>query len=72
MEKEGVFESFRKALVEVLVPELREIRTEMRVLSNRMSGVESKLDLVLQRLDFAERISKLEGEMAVLLKKRSA
>lgn len=44
---------------------LREIRT----VAERQAAADGKLDLVLHRLDVADRVAKLEGEVAVLLRK---
>lgn len=82
MKIEELTEAFRKALVDTFIPEIRLLRGEMQALREEMQAqnaalreemkeIKGALNVILHRLDVADRVAKLEGQVEYLLKKAS-
>ena len=93
MKIEELTEAFRKAMVDTFIPEIRQLREEIRQLREdmqtqnaqlreemrtqnaqlreEMKEIKGSLNVILHRLDVADRVSKLEGQVEFLLKKAS-
>ena len=82
MKIEELTEAFRKAMVDTFIPEIRQLREEIcglrgemqaqnAALREEMKEIKGALNVILHRLDVADRVAKLEGQMEYLLKKAS-
>ena len=75
-----VYEGVRKAMLEVFIPEIKKLQEEVAELRGDMNLRFSEMNLkfekleqgqkaILDKLDLAQRLAKLEGQFAELSKK---
>jgi hypothetical protein len=58
----SVYDDVKKALQDVLAPELREMKGELSAINIRIDGINQRFDDLIERLDLKKRVEKLEQE----------
>jgi hypothetical protein len=56
----SVYDDVKKALQDLLAPELKEIAGEMKAINVRLDGIDQRFDDLIERLDLKNRVEKLE------------
>ncbi len=67
-ESKNILESMKQSLQDIVVPEMREIKSEIRRLDDKMDNIGKRMDSMDRRLDEAfnvrERLAVLEARVA--------
>lgn len=58
----SLYDDVKKALQDVLAPELQEIKGEIKAINIRLDGINQRFDDLIERLKLTSRIEKLERQ----------
>jgi predicted RNase H-like nuclease (RuvC/YqgF family) len=72
----NTFEAVRKALIEVLVPEIRQlgerigrVEAETTALRGEISGLRKDIANLADKLEYGQRVARLEEQVAFLMRR---
>ena len=58
----SVYDDVKKALVDLLVPDIREIKGELKAVNIRLDSMNDRIDHLINMLKLEQRLDKLERE----------
>ena len=58
----SVYDDIKKALQDLLAPDIREIKGELRAVNVRLDSIDRRFDDLIDRLGLEKRIANLERE----------
>ena len=67
MDAKDFVEALRKVLVDVLVPEIRDVRTEIQELRSEMDKRFAEMDKRFAKMD--ERFARMDGKLDILIER---
>ena len=67
MDAKDFVEALRKVLVDVLVPEIRDVRTEIQELHSEMDKRFAEMDKRFAKMD--ERFARMDGKLDILIER---
>jgi uncharacterized protein YydD (DUF2326 family) len=56
----SVYDDIKKALQDLLAPDIREIKGELKAVNVRLDSIDRRFDELIERLELNKRIEKIE------------